>query len=676
MSNYEIIMEVSESVQPYVFMQPQIWVNPTSDAIILERIRETDFSKKQSDEGRDYCYFIEKIYHTSDQANSEYNCLAYTLNEPANLEKASISEVLVEENEVYQIHRLSVIREGVLIDKIPELKLKVLDGENESSIGVLNNSKKINITIKDLRLYDIIVLEDTKTKSFSKDEFLRKDFSKYVWSSPDIYWSYGAYKFQFINERENTISYRKSCFRDTVGNVIAPETNDLKKGEIFIFEEKNYINPVDANREIYPFIDFATKSSWNDLSNYIAPIYQTIYSGTTLTDFAPQLVEKIDALDSLDEKLRFAIEYVQNNINYIYNAQEMNGHKPQEPITTFENKQGDCKAKSVLLKVILDYIAVESSVILVNFTTDVYFEYYLPSLLTFNHVILKINYKNETYFIDATTRDEYGYLENRNSLYFRYYLEIAPKQDLQKRKPQDNKYFGIDEKVDFNVKNNVGKIEINSIYKGNRANSMRKYFKNTNKREILDSWNNFLYHTLYYSSDRKGTDIRKIFADATIEIVTDNKNANEFIICYKSTIENAYYKDIKNNRFLMYYDGNLVKDSAREYNHKDFLFWQTYENEKYEITLSTDLKIDEKEYFTKQEATIKNRYFTYITKKTSSKNRATVFIEFLPISNIEVEKIDYEAFRIAHHNLSDSNYGLGIVIIEPSLFEKIKKMFG
>lgn len=664
-------MNDSPTTNSYIFSKPADWANSLNDKAILDYIKETEFSKVQNDEGRDFCYFLDKIYHTSDISNSEYACLAYTLNEPANLEKASITEVTVEENEVYQIHRMSVLRDGILIDKIPDVQIKVLDGENQSGSGVLNNFKKINITIKDLRLYDIIILEDTKTKTFSSDEFLRKDFSKYVWVSPDIYWAYGSYKFQFINDREKTIAYKKIYFRDSFGNVIEPEIKYLEKGERFVLEESEYINPVDANREIFPFIDFATNSNWNDLSNYMAPIYETIYNANKLEDFAPLLVEKLNALSNLDDKLRFAIEYVQNNINYIYNAYEMNGHKPQEPIKTFENKQGDCKAKSVLLKVILDYIGVESSVILVNFNTDVYLEYYLPSLLTFNHVIVKIKYKDEVYFVDATIRDEFGYIENRNVLYFKHFSEILPNQELQKRASEKNNYFAIDEKINFTVKNNVGVISINTIYKGNRANNMRKYFKNTNKREIIDSWNNFLYHTLYYSSDRKGTDVRKIFLNASIEIVDDNKNTNEFNIRYTADIENAYYVDAKKNRFLMYFDRSLIKENAREYIHKDLLFWQTYENEKYEITLQTDLNIDEKEYFTVQEANINNRYFTHTSKKTINKNGATVNIEFIPISNIEIENQDFEAFRIAHHNIADSNFGLGVDIIEPGIFNKL-----
>jgi transglutaminase-like putative cysteine protease len=86
-----------------------------------------------------------------------------------------------------------------------------------------------------------------------------------------------------------------------------------------------------------------------DLSNYVF-LCMKRFSINLLTGLCSNLIEKLDAITDPDEKLQFAIEYVQNHIYYVFNADEMNGHKPQEPSVTYENKQGDCKAKSVLLK--------------------------------------------------------------------------------------------------------------------------------------------------------------------------------------------------------------------------------------------------------------------------------------------------------------------------------------
>lgn len=668
-------MDNQIEIENYRIQKSEEWAGNIDDQQLINRIQDSDFARQQNNDGKDFCYFLDKKYHTSNTQNSEYVCMAYTLNEPANLERASVSDIVVEENEVYHIHRISVLRDGVLIDKIPDTKIKVLDSENHSSGGILSSNKKINITIKDLRLYDILILEDSRVKPFTERDFLRKEFSKYVWVSPDNYWAYGSYKFTFINERNEKIAFKKTFFRDESGNVLEPEVHYLDKGEQFVFEETNYINPVDANREIFPFIDFATDKNWKELSDYIAPIYQEIFNTASLKDFAPNLIEKLESLPDLDEKIQFAIEYVQNNIYYIFNADEMNGHKPQEPAVTYENKQGDCKAKSVLLKVILDYIGVEASIVLVNFHTDFYMKYYLPSLLTFNHAIVKISYKGEDYFVDATTRDEFGTLENRGFIYFMHYLEVKPDQELQERKPYRYPYFCVDEKIDFQVQDTIGKLTLTTTYKGNRANAMRRYFKNTNRREVIDSWNNFLFYSLNYSGDRNGTDIRNIFKDATIDIVSDDKKQNEFKIQYQAIIENPYYVDPKNNRFLMYFDRNLVKASARDYMHKDLPFWHNFDSEKYEINLYTDQKIDTEEKYTVQESMINNPYFDFKSRKKVSKHGATAYIEYSPLVNLEIPKDEFDKFRTDHHTVADSNFGLGIDIIEPGLMNMLKFNF-
>jgi len=661
--------------ESYKIQKPESWAPTINDDQLIEYIKESDFSNKQVDEGRDFCYFLDKVYYTSDTENSEYACVAYTLNEPSNLESASVRDVVVEENETYVIHRISVLRDGILIDKIADTKIKVLDSENQSEGGILSSNKKVNITIKDLRLYDVLITEDSRTKVFTDRDFMRKEFLKYVYVTPSSYWAYGKYKFSFINDRKETIAYKKTFFRNEEGNVIEPEINYLKKGERFVIEKENYINSFDVNREIAPFIDFATDRNWIDLSNYISPFYEEIYSKASLKEFAPNLVEKLDAIADQDEKLQFAIDYVQSHVYYIFNADEMNGHKPQEPSVTYENKQGDCKAKSVLLKVVLDYINVDSSVVLVNFNSDHYIKYYLPSLLTFNHVIVKINYKGETYFVDATSRDEFGLIENRGYIYFMHYLEVKPNQELAIKEPHKFSYYGINEKVDFSAQNNTGKLKLVTTYKGNRANYMRKYFKNTNKREIIDSWNNFLFYTLNYSNDRNGTDIRTIFKDATIEIVSDDKKLNEFTIQYNTSIENPYFVDAEKNRFLMYFDRNVVKNAARDFMHNDLSFWHNFDNEKYEINLTTDQKIDTQEKYTIQESTIVNPYFDYISRKKVTKNGASISIDYKPLINLEIPIEDFENFRNAHHEVADSNFGIGIDIIEEGLLNMLKYSF-
>ncbi|WP_447640185.1 MULTISPECIES: hypothetical protein [Chitinophagaceae] len=666
--------------EKYRIQASEPWAESLNDEQLKSLIKSTDFSKKQEEEGKDFCYFLYKRQYTSNDREVDYAFMAYTLNEPSNLEAASVSDIVLSENMTYLIHRIAVCRDGVLIDKTPDISVKVLDDENDSGGGMLNNTQKINITIKDLRLYDVLILEDSKEKIYSEKDFLLKDYMRYLWLSPDTYWAYGVYDFKVINKRNEPIVFRKNFFRDDSRNLMPAVIETLPSGETFSLHYDNYLNPTDASREIFPFIDFVTESSWQQLSSHIYLYYEAAYNQQKLSEFAPELAQELDAIVEQDEKMRYAIEYVQNHVYYLFNAYEMHGHKPQDPAITYSNKQGDCKAKTTLLKVVLDYIGVESSVVLVNYKTDFYFKYYLPSLLAFNHVIVKINYKGETYFVDATSRDDLGLLENRDFLSFCHYLEIKPDTDLQKCTPHKYPKFAIEETVDFHTKGSSGDLKLTTKYRYNRANNMRRYFKRTSKREIIDSWNKSLFYCLNYQNDRDENDFRKVFKDAQIHIVSDDKDLNELVVEYSATVDNPYYTNKQGKQFLMYFDRNLIKGAILDYIVADGTFWFNYDSEKYVVNLYTDQRIDTTEKYTVQECNIDNKYFTYTSKKEIAKNGGTVRIKFNPISNQEIPTEDYETFRKAYQKVPDSNYGLGIDLIPAGFGDRLKfglkKMFG
>ena len=664
----------TEENELYRFVPAADWSESLSDSEIISLLVETDFSREQTDEGRDYCYFLNKYYKVDDNSTSDYALMAYTLIQPENLERASMYDMGLEENESLNIHRISVYRNGELLDKTADTTIKILDNENQSNRGIISSSKKLNFSIKDLHLGDILILEDCRVKVFTEKEFLRRDFMKYVYVTPDTYWAYGNYHFKLINNRNKQLAYKNVFFRDQEGNVLPNEIKYLAQGESFDIVKTNYINPVDPNREVFPFIDFATDSTWKDLSNYIYPLYKEVFNAQ-LTDFAPDLVARLEEMPTLDEKLQYAIEFVQNNIYYVYNADEMNGHKPQEPAVTYQNKQGDCKAKCVLLKAVLNYLGVESSVVLVNYNADYYLKYYLPSLLSFNHVIVKINYQGQEYFIDATARNEFGKLEKRAVLPFCFFMEILPDQELQVRKPIRFGGYCVEEKIDLEVKEGKGKITLVSFYRYNRANSMRSYFKSTNKNERLDNWNNSLFYALNYVNDRKGKDFREIFKDATLQIVRDDKKENEFVVKYEAMIENPYFVDSEGRRFLMYFDGSVLKNSIREHQHSDVSFWHNYDSERYEIFLKTDENINTKERYTVQECDIKNEYFTHKTQKFITKNSGKVIVEYNPLVNVEIPLDKLPSIREDYHTVADSNFGIGIDIVEKGFLNSLKRFF-
>lgn len=662
--------------EKYQVGQPASWIEPTSDEQLLSWIVETDFSKQQYDDGRDYCYFLKKVEYTDDSQNAEYNMMAYSIQQPGTLDFASVNEFVLYPSEHMVFHRISVLREGVLIDKIPDTKFKVLDNENQSVDGVINSSKKINISIKDVRLHDIIIVEDTRIVSFTEKDFLRKASFKYIWFSPDVYWGYGSYSFDLINRRSQPITYKKLYFRDDQGELLAQEQGRIEAGETFSLRFTNYLNPVDVNREVFPFIDFATDHTYPGLTKLVSPYYESALKGRPLGDYAADLVDKLEGLgDDLEGKIQFAIEYVQNNVRYIYNEEEMHGHRPQDPWVTFEFKQGDCKAKTVLLKAVLDHLGVDSEIVLVNYNADFYLRQYLPSLFNFNHVILKVSHKGEDYFIDATYRDEYGTLENRSFISFLNYLSLKPDSSLEQRGGYRYPGFSIFDEVLMDVSGDVGTLTIKTTYRYGRANSIRRYFKNTNKKAIVDNTNNFVFNCLDLVETENENDKRKIFKDASIIVLSDDKVNNVVVTEYTATINNPYYL-AGGNKYLKFYDAAIVKQQLREYVQKDVSFWQSFDSEKYQITIRSDKPIEQHDDITNKQMNVDYELFKYSLKKKVSKFEAVADIEFIPLSNVEVAVADIPSLREKYSEIGRSAYGLGVSISKPSFLDSLKSLFG
>lgn len=664
-----------EIEEKYIIGKPADWAPQLTDEAILDSIKESVFSQQQYDDGKDYCYFLKKIEYTDDSQNAEYTCMAYSVQQPSTLEFASVNEYVLYTSEHIVFHRISVLRDGVLIDKLPDTKFKVLDNENQSMDGVINSSKKVNITIKDVRLYDVLVVEDTRVLTFTDKDFLRKELIKYMWISPDVYWAYGKYELDFINNRSKPVTYKRMFFRDDKGDLLPVEEGVITPGERYGFRLENYLNPVDVNREVYPFIDFATRYTYEELIDFVYPYYHAALTTKPLEAYAPDLATKLDALgEDLDAKIELGIEYVQNSVRYIYNEEEMHGHKPQDPWVTYEFKQGDCKAKTVLLKSVLDYLSVDSEIILVNYNADFYLGHYLPSLFNFNHVILKINHKGESYFEDATYKDEYGTLGNRSFISFLNYLSIKPNSTLQQREGYKAATFAIFDEILLDVKDNVGKITVKTTYRYGRANSMRRYFKNTNKKAVVDNMNSFIFSCLDIA-DENNSDKRQVFREAQIQVLQDDKVNNVFVTEYTAFVDSPYYIGSDGGKYLKFYDANIVKQTLKDFVHKDVSYWQVFDSEKYRITIRSDKPIKTDDEYTNKQLHLDHQHFKFQLKKNIDKYGATADIEFIPLSNVEVSVADVPELRDKYAAIEKSGYGLGIAIAKPGIFDSIKALF-
>lgn len=637
------------------------------------KAQETEFYQAQIAQERDYCFWCRMVETAKPNSLESYTSMSYTLNDPNTLNNAAKTNFILREDETLHIHTLSVVRDGQVIDKLNDINVKVLDHVREGNEGSFDNEKSVTVLIRDLHLNDIFLIETTIERKYDKDS-IRNLFFRYIYNYPGPYWAYSHYHFEIKNETGQTIEGNYRYFRDESGTILEKEKIILEDQNSFIIDEKPFIGKEEKDLEIVPFIDFATQKTYPEITKTVADLYQKFYR-VKLQTFAADFVAELEAQPSLQHKIKHAIDFVQKEVYYLYNSSEMDGHEPQAAEITFKTKQGDCKAKTVLLKVILDYLGVDSEIVLVNYASDIFLPIYTPSPFNFNHAILKIYEDDQIYFIDATISNDQGFLDKRRKDSFMYYLEIKEGTDLQRQAPFQEPQPTIEEVIHCDVKENVAYFTLEGTMRGGVANNTREMFKNQAKKDIIARFNSSVYNNMVLYKKYELSEIDNYFSDTSIEIIEDNKELNEIKVTYKATIASPYEVE-GNKRFLHYWDRfYFLNDDAENHHHKDFPLWVDRNSVNMEIHLTCDQTIDQQEHFTRQECDFTSTYLQHRMTKKIAEQGVSCYLTYRPYRNLPLSGKELSEYIELNKKIRNSNWGIGIDIVEEGLFKKIGRLF-
>ena len=101
------------------------------------------------------------------------------------------------------------------------------------------------------------------------------------------------------------------------------------------------------------------------------------------------------------EKIESIFYWVQDNIRYIAFEDGIMGFKPDAAQNVYTKKYGDCKGKANLLKEMLKLAGYDARLTWIG-TSDLPYDYTLPSLAVDNHMICTVILNGKRYFLDGT----------------------------------------------------------------------------------------------------------------------------------------------------------------------------------------------------------------------------------------------------------------------------------
>jgi lipoprotein NlpI/transglutaminase-like putative cysteine protease len=331
---------------------------------------------------------------------------AVMVNEAASLTAAGqISIGFVPEYQRLHLHAVRVLRDNEVLDRTSSSTVRFLQRETGLERGLYSGEVTASVLVNDLRVGDTL---DVSYSIEGQNPVFGGKFSNLAG------WDQRAP----TTLRRVVLSYpasRQISWRP-IGNwrlgLVLPVESTVDGMHKLRFQAESVpeapLEPSTPPDHIaYRVLQFSEYPDWNDVITWANGLFQ--FDGIHDQELR-QLVGKLRALPTNEDRVSAALEFVQSQIRYFSVSLGESSHRPAAPDIVIKRRYGDCKDKSLLLMSLLREVGIESSPVLVKLGRRKALEGMLPSPLMFDHVIVKVMVDGEAFYLDPTRLGQHGHL--------------------------------------------------------------------------------------------------------------------------------------------------------------------------------------------------------------------------------------------------------------------------
>lgn len=427
------------------------------------------------------------------------------------------------EYQTAHLHKINIIRNGKVIEKLDLKQLTVIQMETNRERFLYDGRLTIIANLTDVRVGDIV------------------DYSYTIKGSNPIY----AGNYQSTFALQYNLPVQKIHYSITVppnetinfrglNGAPDPEIISSEFGEFFSWEVEN-VQSVNYDYQAPPWFDptpliqVTQFDSWGEVVDKFQPHYTRTSRDRKILD--QKFIKIIDSNEQGTKFIDRAIRFVQDEVRYLGFQNGMNSHKPSDPNEVLERRYGDCKDKSFLLSEILQARGISAYPMLVHSSMGKNLDSNLPSPDNFDHCVVEIDLGKGNYrYVDPTISDQGGSVENMYFPNYGFGLVLKPGETQLRKLPEyREKITDITETFELDDLLDGGAfLEVKTIYRGRKADLQREEFSRASRQNILDEYTAF-YKNLYPSIKPDG--------NLTLE---DNREENSFIVYEKYRIDSLW----------------------------------------------------------------------------------------------------------------------------------------
>ena len=382
-------------------------------------------------------------------------------------------------------HKIRIIRDGKIINKLDLSKIKTERQEEDLDRNVYNGTMKAILFLEDVRKGDVI------DYSYSLQGFNPLFRDRYSASYPLQYQrplGHMLYKVICPPGRELTIR--------THLTQVKPEIKVQGGGKVYEWQLHN-VHSMDPEHDLpgwydpYPGVEISEYASWRDISQWAMALFP---ASPALSPGLSKKIAEIEKRAGTDEekKVLGALRFVQDEVRYMGIEMGENSHKPHDPAGIFNQRFGDCKDKSFLLCTMLRVMHIDAAPVLISTTDKQELHQLLPSPLVFDHCTVRVRLGDKTYWFDPTISYQRGGIRDISFPNYKCGLVLTDTTTTLTDIPlQDVGEVVSKEKFNLPDTYGAGKLEVISIYTGSYADDIRSDFNSTSRSALQKNYLSF-----------------------------------------------------------------------------------------------------------------------------------------------------------------------------------------
>jgi lipoprotein NlpI/transglutaminase-like putative cysteine protease len=392
------------------------------------------------------------------------------LNEVGGLGTAS--QIEIQFDPTYQtlvMHHLFIERDGKHIDKLEASRVELLQRETQLERRIYDGRVTASIVLQDVRVGDQI---DIDYSIRGENPVFENRFADMSWAV-SIKGPVAQYQYRLIAPAVRKIAFRTESPDITVDSKVTAGVRDtvFRRASIRQF----HMDPGAPYRSaLADQIQLSEYEGWPQVKSWARGLFAEPPGTAPALDAAAADIGR----RSKDPGVRVldALNFVQTEIRYFGAELGVNTHKPTAPDKVLAQRFGDCKDKVLLLIALLRRLEIPASPVLVSTAFRAQVADLLPSPLVFDHVIVRVDLKGGTYWLDGTRNHQTGALARRQSIGLGKGLwlgsETAALADLPP--PYDELRIRVEDVVRIDRFAQDPQLESRVTYRGDLAEGLRE----------------------------------------------------------------------------------------------------------------------------------------------------------------------------------------------------------